>query len=74
MHHDIDYTPFEGIDVGNWPRYTILRGEVVWDISKGAVGGLQYGKDMKRGKGQVLVGRTGNIPRGMVEGERRYWT
>jgi dihydropyrimidinase len=33
MHHDIDYTPFEGVHVGNWPRYTILRGTTVWDKS-----------------------------------------
>lgn len=73
MHHDIDYTPFEGINVGNWPRYTILRGQVVWDQSKGIVGGKQYGQYLRRGKGQVLAGRTGNIPRGMVEDERKYW-
>lgn len=73
MHHDIDYTPFEGIQVGNWPRYTILRGQVVWDKAKGVVGQKGYGEYLKRGRGQVLVGRTGNLPRGMVEDERRYW-
>lgn len=31
LHHSCDYTPFEGLKVTNWPRYTILRGEVVWD-------------------------------------------
>lgn len=73
LHHDIDYTPFEGISVGNWPRYTILRGEVVWDQDKGMVGDMQYGQYLKRGKGQVLVGKTGNIPRGMLKDERKHW-
>lgn len=31
LHHQYDYTPYEGVTVGNWPRYTLLRGEVVWD-------------------------------------------
>jgi dihydropyrimidinase len=73
MHHDIDYTPFEGIEVGNWPRYTILRGKVVWDKSKGILGRPSYGQYLKRGKGEILTGKTGNLPRGMVEDERKYW-
>ncbi|KAK5175807.1 uncharacterized protein LTR77_000947 [Saxophila tyrrhenica] len=73
MHHDIDYTPFEGIEVGNWPRYTILRGQVVWDESKGVVGSMGYGQYLKRGKGEVLTGKTGHLPRGMIEDERKYW-
>ena len=73
MHHDIDYTPFEGMSVGNWPRYTILRGRVVWDTSKGVVGSKEFGQYLKRGKGEVLTGKTGNLPRGMVENERSHW-
>ena len=73
MHHDIDYTPFDGVHVGNWPRYTILRGQIVWDQAKGIVGKMDYGQYLKRGKGEVLTGRTGNVPRGMVEDERKYW-
>lgn len=73
MHHDIDYTPFEGVHVGNWPRYTILRGKIVWDKSEGVVGEKTYGQYLKRGKGEVLTGKTGNIPRGMIEDERKYW-
>ncbi|KAG0699976.1 hypothetical protein DFH29DRAFT_934373 [Suillus ampliporus] len=30
LHHAIDYTPFEGIEFKNWPRYTIIRGKVVF--------------------------------------------
>jgi len=74
MHHDIDYTPFEGVKVGNWPRYTVLRGKVVWDQAKGVVGEKGAGKFLKRGKGEVVVGRTGNVPRGMGSEERGFWT
>ncbi|CAN7569565.1 dihydropyrimidinase [Variovorax paradoxus] len=31
LHHDVDYTPYEGIDVKAWPALTLARGEVVWD-------------------------------------------
>ena len=30
-HHSVDYTPFEGMPVRNWPRLTTLRGEIVWE-------------------------------------------
>ncbi|KAK5110549.1 hypothetical protein LTR62_005741 [Meristemomyces frigidus] len=73
LHHDIDYTPYEGMEVGNWPRYTVLRGTVVWDQGKGVVGKMEYGQWLKRGRGEVLVGRTGNLPRGMLPEERGYW-
>ena len=31
LHHDVDYTPYEGIEVGAWPATTVCRGQVVWD-------------------------------------------
>jgi len=31
LHHDVDYTPYEGIEVKAWPALTLVRGEVVWD-------------------------------------------
>ncbi|KXL45993.1 MAG: hypothetical protein FE78DRAFT_107206 [Acidomyces sp. 'richmondensis'] len=51
LHHDVDYTPFEGMEVGNWPRYTILRGQLVWDKAKDITGKLGYGQFLKRNKG-----------------------
>lgn len=76
LHHDIDYTPFEGVEVGNWPRYTIMRGAVVWNDAEGegVVGQKQFGRFLKRGKGEVVVGKMGNVPRGMGEDEREFWT
>ena len=29
MHDNMDYTPFEGMDVTGWPRIVINRGRVV---------------------------------------------
>ena len=31
LHHDVDYTPYEGMTLKAWPAYTLARGEVVWD-------------------------------------------
>ena len=31
LHHDVDYTPYEGITVDAWPAMTMSRGVVVWD-------------------------------------------
>lgn len=41
-------TPYEGTEFTNWPRYTILRGSIVWANGKieGKCGG---GKYLKRG-------------------------
>ncbi|CAK7272324.1 hypothetical protein SEPCBS119000_005062 [Sporothrix epigloea] len=49
LHHDVDYTPYEGRGVANWPRYTVLRGKVVWDRDgEGIVGGKGYGRFVER--------------------------
>jgi dihydropyrimidinase len=50
LHHDVDYSPYEGQAVSNWPRYTILRGKVVWDRDNGGIMGEKgYGSFIKRG-------------------------
>ncbi|KAK5130084.1 hypothetical protein LTR08_002472 [Meristemomyces frigidus] len=73
LHHDMDYTPFEGVEVGNWPRFTVLRGQVAWSQAEGVVGSLQAGKFLMRGRGEVVGGRVGGVPRGMGVEERAYW-
>lgn len=30
IHHSCDYTPYEGFEVKNWPRYTLVRGKIVF--------------------------------------------
>ncbi len=31
LHHNVDYTPYEGMQLNAWPAITLARGEVVWD-------------------------------------------
>lgn len=31
LHHEVDYTPYEGMTLRAWPGLTLARGEVVWD-------------------------------------------
>ncbi|OAP60140.1 hypothetical protein AYL99_05142 [Fonsecaea erecta] len=83
LHHSIDYTPFEGFRVCNWPRYVLLRGELKWnrdiEVSQGPGAGILGspgdGRFLKRGQGEVLVGRSGlgRDPDGMRAGERSAW-
>lgn len=49
LHHNVDYTPYEGRSMKQWPRYTILRGEVVWDRDGGGLVGGKGGKFLERG-------------------------
>ena len=44
LHHNVDYTPYEGMRVRGWPVTTISRGEVVWSDGEfrapGGTGGI----------------------------------
>lgn len=74
LHHDIDYTPFEGFEVANWPRWVVLRGQVKWNRDgNGITGNPGDGKYLRRGRGKILVGRTGREVDGMKNGERALW-
>lgn len=79
LHHSIDYTPFEGFRVNNWPRYVFLRGKLKWDRDHGGLLGRPGdGEFLKRNQGEVLVGRVGKIdevgvPEGMMPSERSAW-
>jgi len=33
LHHNVDYTPYEGMTLRAWPGLTLAGGEVVWDGS-----------------------------------------
>ncbi len=58
LHHNVDYTPYEGRTMKQWPRYTVLRGQVVWDREHGGVVGAKgYGKFLERGI-STLAGST----------------
>lgn len=45
LHHNVDYTPYEGMHVIGWPEVTLSRGEVVWDNGR---------VDAQIGRGQFL--------------------
>jgi dihydropyrimidinase len=45
-------TPYEGMEFVNWPRYTILRGKVMWANGK-ALGKVRDGQYVKRGPSQL---------------------
>lgn len=47
MHHDCDYTPYEGITVRGWPETTVLRGRTVVRDGK-LVGEKGYGAYLSR--------------------------
>jgi len=35
LHHEVDYTPYEGMRLKAWPGVTLSRGEVVWSRDDG---------------------------------------
>ena len=69
------------MEVCNWPRVVVLRGRVVWwrdeevrkGVGEGVLGKAGEGRFLRRGKGEVLVGRVGREVEGMREGERESW-
>ncbi|KAF2152135.1 D-hydantoinase [Myriangium duriaei CBS 260.36] len=66
LHHNVDYSPYEGKTLKQWPRYTILRGEVVWDRDGGGLLGKKgYGQFLPRGESSLqgsLSDREWDIP------------
>ena len=54
LHHNVDYTPYEGKQVGNWVRWTILRGKIVWARDEGGVVGEKgFGAFVQRGRSRM---------------------
>ena len=45
LHHNVDYTPFEGMTVQGWPVTVLSRGQVICD------GGTLHGR---KGMGRFL--------------------
>jgi len=62
LHHDVDYTPFEGRRLKQWPRWTLLRGKVVWDRDNGGLLG-------EKGYGRFTKRDTSSLAKPMREGE-----
>lgn len=60
LHHNVDYTPFEGYMLTQWPRFTILRGKVVWDRDgAGLLGQKGDGCFLERGASSLAGSRVG---------------
>lgn len=49
LHHNVDYTPYEGMQVTGWPVTTLVRGQIVWDSGQ-VVGTAGYGQFLPCGK------------------------
>ncbi|KAF2734887.1 D-hydantoinase [Polyplosphaeria fusca] len=62
LHHDVDYSPFEGRKMKQWPRYTLLRGQVVWDKENGGLLG-------KKGNGQFIKRGASELAKPRMDGE-----
>ncbi|KAH0348249.1 dicarboxylic amino acid permease, partial [Aureobasidium melanogenum] len=59
LHHNVGYTPYEGKEFVNWPRYTILRGKVIW--AHGELKGKPYdGEYLRRGPSYFGTGPEGS--------------
>jgi dihydropyrimidinase len=59
LHHNCDYTPYEGYHVSQWPRYTIIRGKVVFDRDNGGVVVEKgFGQFVKRGASSLAGPRS----------------
>ncbi len=52
LHHNVDYTPFEGLQVQGWPETVISRGDVIVDAGQ---------MQAKRGRGRFLEQGTSSV-------------
>ncbi|KAF4120835.1 dihydropyrimidinase [Geosmithia morbida] len=75
LHHRIDYTPYEGVEVRNWPRLVFLRGKLAWnrDDNSSHQLGKGDGEFLERQTSAVLTGQVGRTAMGMRDGEWGYW-
>ncbi|MBT2335726.1 dihydropyrimidinase [Variovorax paradoxus] len=58
LHHDVDYTPYEGMRLKAWPGVTLARGEVMWD-GAAFTGRTGHGRFLPCGTPTLLSGRRG---------------
>ncbi|KAL2825501.1 hypothetical protein BDW59DRAFT_172357 [Aspergillus cavernicola] len=69
LNHNVDYTPYEGMEVSQWPRYTLLRGEVAWDRDGG---GWWVTKELPSGMYQSIDSVL-SYEKGMIDRELELW-
>jgi dihydropyrimidinase len=69
LHHDVDYTVYEGVEVTGWPAMTLSRGEVVYDDGA-VVGKPGHGRFLARGPYDAIKPRGKHVtPFDPVTGE-----
>ena len=62
LHHNVDYTPYEGRRLTAWPALTLSRGEIVWSGGE-MVATRGRGRFLRRGRpGPASVRRGGYAP------------
>jgi dihydropyrimidinase len=49
LHENVDYTPYEGINVSGWPEFCMVRGKIIVKDKK-FIGEKGFGKFIKRKK------------------------
>lgn len=57
----MDYTPYEGMTIADWPRFTVLRGKIAYDGEANTV-------TLRAGDGKFLV-----RDRSLLPGPRDKW-
>ena len=57
LHHNVDYTPYEGQRLRAWPGMTLSRGDVVWD-GREFLGRAGRGKFLRCGTPSLAPRRT----------------
>jgi dihydropyrimidinase len=50
LHENVDFTPYEGMDIRGWPIMTMVRGQIVAKDGE-FVGKKGFGRSLKRGLG-----------------------
>lgn len=66
LHHNVDYTPFEGMTVKGWPVTVLSRGEIVCDAD---------GLHAEKGRGQFLeCGTPGPVAEASALSKEPSWT
>ena len=60
LHHEVDYTPYEGRTLRAWPALTLSRGEVVWD-GRDFTGRSGHGRFLRCGPPSLQPRREGRV-------------
>ncbi|MFA6434281.1 MAG: dihydropyrimidinase [Elusimicrobiales bacterium] len=55
LQHKTDYSPYQGMELRGWPRYTVLRGEVIAENGKLARPDRPSGRFLRRKRGELAA-------------------